>query len=569
MDKPINANQEPNNSAEVGTQQDERHSRRQFLHFFGRSAAALALGGMAFGETGCKKSENQPIVRTTQTLSRRPPQLPFQPITPQTNDRLVLAGGLTSQIVASWGDVINTKGDTFGYNNDFTAYLPIQGSQEGLLWVNHESPHSLFVGKQAPGETRTKEQVLREQYAVGGSLVRVKRNAKGKWSLVTSDPRNRRFHARTAIPLQAPRPIAGSQQAKGTLANCCGGTTPWGHILTCEENTDEFYGDIKYNNGKRTIDTSESYHGWQTFFPEPPEHYGWVVEINPQTGSAHKRTALGRFAHEGATVTQAKDGRCVVYMGDDSTDQCIYKFIASKPNTLEEGELFVADVSKGLWRSLSIKKQPILQTHFRDQTDVLIRTREAAKLVGGTPMARPEGIQVDPQTKAIYICLTNHKGKENLFGSIFKIEEANGDHLSMHFSSSTFLAGGPQTGFACPDNLAFDPSGNLWMTNDISTSQIGKGPYQPFGHNALHCIPLRGKWAGKVLRVASAPTNAELTGMSFTPDGQTLFLSVQHPGSRSKSMTELTSHWPNGGTAIPKPSVVAISGPALQAIQQS
>jgi len=147
--------------------------------------------------------------------------------------------------------------------------------------------------------------------------------------------------------------------------------------------------------------------------------------------------------------------------------------------------------------------------------------------------------------------------------------ENDNDPLALRFDYDIFMAGGPETGFACPDNLAFDPAGNLWMTSDISGSRIGAGEYESFGNNGLFFIPMQGEQAGQVVQVASAPVDAELTGPSFSPDGKTLFLSVQHPGERSSAQRGLTSHWPDGGDTIPRPSVVTITGPALDAIAES
>lgn len=75
---------------------------------------------------------------------------------------------------------------------------------------------------------------------------------------------------------------------------------------------------------------------------------------------------------------------------------------------------------------------------------------------------------------------------------------------------------------------------------------------------------MKGKNAGKFFQVASGPIESEFTGPSFSPDGKTLFLSVQHPGEESKSVESPTSHWPEGGKAMPRPAVVAITGPALE-----
>ena len=349
----------------------------------------------------------------------------------------------------------------------------------------------------------------------------------------------------------------------GTFANCSGGVTPWGSILTCEENYDSFYGETVHENGKSKRVYNSYYYGWDKHYDNPPEHYGWVVEVNPLTGQARKLIALGRCAHECATMHQTSDGRLVVYTGDDCNDECLYKFIGSKPGSLEEGTLYVANTETGTWISLDYASQPVLQKHFSNQTEVLIRLREAAKLVGGTPLNRPEDIEIDPLTGHVLISLTNNKPKGDYLGSILKIVEDNQDKTSLTFKSDVFLAGGEGNWFACPDNMAFDPKGNLWITSDISGSAVGKGPYEKFGNNGLFLVPAHGPNKGNVLQIASAPVDAEFTGPYFAPDGKTLFLSVQHPGENSASLTELSSNWPNGGNEIPKPSVVAISGKAL------
>ncbi|MES2855046.1 MAG: alkaline phosphatase PhoX, partial [Bdellovibrionota bacterium] len=132
---------------------------------------------------------------------------------------------------------------------------------------------------------------------------------------------------------------------------------------------------------------------------------------------------------------------------------------------------------------------------------------------------------------------------------------------------TTFKTGGKEAGFVCPDNMAFDPCGNLWVTTDISGSEIGRGKYEEFPSNGLYYIPMSGPHAGKSFQVASAPIDAELTGPFFTPDGETLFLSVQHPGENSKTRDALVSHWPDGGDSMPRSAVVAITGPLLKQIQ--
>lgn len=534
-------------------------TRREFLEFLGQSAAAASLASAIPFLSACSSAAKS----TGSTAgSATAGTLPFIPLAPSTEDKLLLPEGFHYDVVLKWGDRLNEKGDLFGTHNDYLCFLPLnKEGTDGMLWVNHEYLQPLFVSGWTKGQKKTRAQVEKEQQVVGGSLVRIKKNAAGKWEMVANDPHNRRFTAQTMIPIVAPRPIMGSKTAMGTFANCAGGYTPWGTILTCEENYDGFYGEAVYENGKRRIEPGQ--YRWNEIMQKPPEHYGWVVEVHPLTGQAKKLTALGRFAHEAATVRPTADGRVVVYTGDDGEDRCLYKFIADKPGSLETGTLYVANVEQGRWIPLTLKDHPELKKHFKDQLEVMIRCREAAPMVGGSLLDRPEDIEIDPRTGAVLIALTNSKKRKNHYGSILKIEEKNNDPLALEFKPSTFLPGGPETGFAYPDNMAFDRNGNLWMVTDISGPKIGKGRYEPFGNNSLFYIPTQGENAGRVFRVASAPKDAEFTGPFFSPDGRTLFLSVQHPGELTDSMDQFTSHWPEGGDKMPRSAVVAISGPAL------
>jgi secreted PhoX family phosphatase len=172
-------------------------------------------------------------------------------------------------------------------------------------------------------------------------------------------------------------------------------------------------------------------------------------------------------------------------------------------------------------------------------------------------------VEVCPRTGAVYLTLTNNIRRGNLYGSILKLEEKGNDPLATEFSSSTFLGGGPENGLACPDNLLFDRAGNLWVTSDISGRKLNQGEYAPFGNNGLFFVPMSGRNAGRPRLVATAPRDAEFTGPTFSADGKTLFLSVQHPGELTTDLEQCTSHWPDGGSSIPKPAVVAISGPLL------
>lgn len=492
-------------------------------------------------------------------------RIPFKPLPATYLDNLVLAKGFTYDVLLSWGDKISDK-DTFGFNNDYIAFFPIDGNKhDGMLWVNHEYTSSFYVSKHDGTSIKTFEQVNQEMYSVGGSLVRIKYNTTTKkWEPVVNDPMNRRFTALTEIPFAWHEPVGGYTQAIGTLANCAGGHTPWGTLLTCEENYDDCWGEVDYT-GKRTRE--KTVWGWEDYYSHSPWHYGWVVEVEPFTGKAKKLIALGRIAHEAATCEALPDGRCVVYTGDDKNDECLYKFISDKPNSLETGTLYVANMEKGEWVPLDFNTQDELKKIFKSQTEVLVHTRKSAELLGGSKLDRPEDIEIDPKTGHVLVACTNNTAKGNYHGSILKIIETNGrDGLT--FKHEVFLAGGKEMGFACPDNMAFDKKGNLWFTSDMSGKVIEKDPnYMGFGNNSLFYVPLSGTDAGKVFRVASGPVDSELTGPYFSPDGKTLFLCVQHPGEYS-TKEKYSSNWPGGGDSMPKPSVVAISGPALDALMK-
>lgn len=527
-------------------------SRRQFLQFIG-AASALPIAGSL---VGC------------QTLKKKPDYkaLGFEPLAPTEKDDLILAAGLKSQLLIAYDDVINSKKERFGYNNDYIAFIPMN-DQEGWLWVNHESTDPMFTLGRKPGDPITRPQVDAERKRVGGSLLHIKRDG-NSWTLVKNSTHNKRWDATTPIPFAAGIQIGGKKMATGTLANCAGGVTPWNTFLTAEENYHDFYGEKVYlDNGKTSWTPGARYLMWEKFYRENPEHYGWIVEIDPKTKKAQKHTSLGRFAHECATVTRAQDGRIVVYTGDDAHDQCLYKFISDAKDNLDRGTLYVADTKKGQWISLDLNQNDLLKKKFKTQLEIQIRTREAAALVGGTPLNRPEDIEIDPRSGDVLVCLTNNKPKGDFMGQILKLKEANQDAGALTFQAESLLTGGDESGFACPDNMIFDRLGNLWFTTDISGGAIGKKPYQFLGNNGLFYVPMSGVNAGFAFRVASAPVGAELTGPCFSPDGQTLFLSVQHPGEKTEDLNQPRSRWPYFKNQLPKPAVVMIQGELLNKLQ--
>ena len=470
---------------------------------------------------------------------------------PSFEDDVVLTEGLSYYPIISWGDKINQK-EVFGFNNDYIDTHQLSANKL-IMWVNHEYAHPLFVS----GIERTKEHVDIERSQVGGSLIQVDYDG-SKWKFNSKSEFNRGVRGDTPIPFANDIKVLDSNTAIGTIANCAGGKTPWNTFLTCEENYDNNYGERDPNTGQVT----KSRLSWEKFYPHPPEHYGWVVEIEPKTGASKKHINLGRFAHECATCIISKENKVCVYTGDDKNDEFIYKFISSSHNNFDNGVLYAADTKNGKWLPLDLELSPILKTHFKDHVDLMINSRKAAKILGATPQNRPEDIEIHPETGDVYVALTNNKPKGDFHGQILKISEKDNNHSSLEFKSEVFVMGGELAAISCPDNLVFDKNGNLWVTTDISGKAIGNETYKKFGNNGLFVIPTKGPNIGQVIQVASAPIEAEFTGPKFSPDQQTLFLSVQHPGEKTKDLSKPTSNWPTGH--LPKPTVIAITGEFLK-----
>jgi hypothetical protein len=533
-------------------------SRRNFLTY---------LGFGSLGMLGVPASTSAITAQPARARRSSPPS-GFTPIRPSSADCLILPSGFRYDVVGAWGDKLGTRGpygeERFGFDCDFNAFFPLdslaggKNSREGLLWTNNEWPIPHFVSGYSGKSPKTEQQIIAEKLSVGGSVVHVKQEG-GRWKRVPGSRHTRRFTAlypniSMVGPAASVVPVA-----VGTLANCSGGTTPWHTVLSCEENFQDY---------------NSKWH-WQDVLQHKIDErqYGWVVEVDPFNElPPQKLSALGRFAHENVAWSIGPTGRIVCYMGDDAQNQCLYKFVSAAPyragairtdsrRLLSEGTLYVADMGAGRWLPLDIGRSPKLrEAGFKTQSDVMIRTREAAKVVGGTPLDRPEDCEVHPLDGTLYVALTNNTKHGNFYGQIMRLLEKDENPEGEAFRYEIFLAGGPQSGLACPDNLAFDREGNLWVATDISSASMGDGAYESFHNNGLFVVPTRGAGAGEAWQFASGPVEAEITGPWFTPDGKTLFLGVQHPGEESTSMKELTSHWPDGGSSVPRPSVVAITG---------
>lgn len=590
-----------------------------------RSFMAASLGGL-FIMSGLSS------IASAQAASN----LGFKPIGLSTEDKVLVPEGYTSNVVIRWGDPIGrgakrfdinnwdarSQENAFGYNCDYITWLPLPdfasgNSRRAILWSNHEytNPELMFPGyKQG---SPTKEQVDIELAAHGGTAVEARRNADGSIYYVPISVYNRRITATT--PMELTGPAAGhpllqtkadpsGKRVLGMLNNCAGGTTPWGTVLTAEENFNQYFagnnaladGLVKRSHARYGLPGGASSRLWERFYdrfdltkePNEPFRHGWIVEIDPYdpTSTPKKRTALGRFKHEGAETTIAPNGQVVVYMGDDERFDYMYKFVTkgrfnptdrkANANLLDEGTLYVAKLNNdgtGVWLPLVQGNGPLTAANgFASQADVLIHTRIAADLLGATKMDRPEDMERNPVTGAVYAVMTNNSRRtaaqvdpmnpraDNRHGHIVEMLEAGNDPTATTFRWALFLVCGepsdPSTYFAgfpkdkvstvsCPDNITFDRAGNMWIATDGQDSSIRK-------NDAVYAVPTQGPERGYTRQFMSAPVGAEICGPIFTPDNKNFFAGIQHPGEGG-TVEKPVSSWPDGNNVV-RPSVVAV-----------
>ena len=551
--------------------------------------------------------------------------LGFKSVPISTADTVTVPEGYTVDVIAAWGEPVGLSGDMpafktdatntaaeqeaqMGMHHDGIHFFAQQGSTSGLLVMNHEYVDDGLLHKDGMA-TWSAEKVKKAQAAHGVAIIEVEQKD-GRWQMVRPSPWARRITASTPIAVGGPaaghpmlRTAADPQGRRvlGTFNNCASGVTPWGTYLTTEENFIFYFNgpDAPDEHGKRWgLRKGGGGYRWHehderfdaTKHPNEPNRFGWVVEIDPSDFSSTpiKRTALGRAAHEGATVAMTKDGRAVVYSGEDSRFEYIYKFVsrdriapggaAANRELLDHGTLYVARFEAGgagRWVALSHGQGPLTVANgFADQGEVLIKTRQASDALGATKMDRPEWIAVDQARGEVYCTLTNNssRGKDgnpgvdaanpradNVMGQIIRWRE-RGD-----FSGETFewnhllLAGDPANArveaqgnikgdpFACPDTIAFDPRGVLWIGTDMGPTVMNKGEMARLGNNQLlACNPA----SGEVRRFLTGPVNCELTGATWTPDGKTLFINIQHPGETPSERSNPEeprrfSNWPD------------------------
>ncbi|RCW47139.1 hypothetical protein DFQ14_101483 [Halopolyspora algeriensis] len=640
----------PSDNAYFGDIVESALSRRNALR--GAAVVALATGGAAaLGGTAAARPAG----------SSRPGQdgaaavgTDFDPVAPNTEDRVVVPEGYEQGIVIRWGDPVvpgapefdfdhqtaAAQERQFGYNNDFAGLIPLDGAGvRNLLVVNHEYTSEPHMFRGYDENNPTEEQVRIAWAAHGQSVLLVRRDTAGGGLSPVPSSYSRRITLNTEFEVRGP--AAGSGHLKtsadpsgtrvlGTLNNCAGGITPWGTMLAGEENFHQYFAHadrVTDPQARQRLDryglgAGASTRKWERFDwrwdvgkePNEPNRFGWIVEIDPHDPDSTpvKHTALGRFKHEGATITVADDGRVVAYSGDDERFEYVYKFVSNgrmKPgrsararrhnmSLLDDGTLYVARFTgdspgkeidgsgelpsdgrfdgSGEWLPLASGNRSHVPGFTAEE--VYVFTRMAADAAGATRMDRPEDIQPNPVNGRVYCALTNnsdrgaagHAGVDeanprvgNKHGHVLELQENDGDATGTGFSWNLLLVCGdpndPNTYFggfdssrvspiSCPDNVAFDRHGNLWVSTD--GNELGS-------NDGLFAVPVDGAHRGHVKQFLTVPRGAETCGPVITDNVVTVC--VQHPGELDGADADKpASHWPGGGESQPRPSVVAV-----------
>lgn len=613
----------------------ERFSRRELMGGMLASTAMAAMVSPAALLTAC--AGDAPAT----------PNFNFPEVAAGVNETHYVAEGYKADVLIRWGDKVvedapafdiekqsaEAQSKQFGYNNDFLGFIPIGGrADHGLLVANHEYTNEELMFPGIDPEAKkgqrfaemTADRVATEMMAHGGSVIEVKRDGE-TWKVVADSKYARRITAATEMEIAGP--AAGHDKMKtsadpegrkvvGMLNNCSGAVTPWGTWLSCEENFNGYFRNKKaarkspHAVALQRYGAPAEWYNWGRFHDrfdiakEPNEinRFGWVVEIDPFDPASvpKKRTALGRFKHEGAGNVVNRDGRFVVYQGDDQAFDYIYRFVTrgkvdearreGNKDLLDEGTLYVARFDadgSGVWLPLVFGTGPLTETSgFADQGDVLINTRIAADLVGATKMDRPEDIEVNWKTGKVYCMLTENKYRSaiatdaanprsgNAFGHIIEMTPDGGDHAAPTFRWDILVTcGDPSRGgvgatfnpatssngwFANPDNCVVDAEGRLWVATDgNSLGTTGRA-------DGIWGLETEGQARGTGRLFFRCPVGAEMCGPCVTPDSQTFFVAVQHPGQsadgRISTFDSPSTRWPDFQPNMPpRPSVVAIT----------
>ena len=572
----------------------------------------------------------------------------------------------------------------FGLGSDNTWNPEV--SDRGLLVINHEAITPLFLHANGPTSVagvRDTNEALKEMYIHGVSVIEVRRGSNGQFSVVQNSLFNRRINTFTEMEISGPlrgadlmktRFSPNGTRTRGTINNCASGYTPWGTYLACEENWAGYFGNS--NNTNRSVNdqasmrrygvrvsgngreswnsaneagqVGEPFSRWNVGitgataaddYRNAAFTYGYNVEIDPfrPASTPKKRTAMGRFAHEGAWVGPVEAGKPVVfYMGCDSRYEYIYKFVSTQnwdpadmmgghtagDKYLDSGKLYVARFDAdftGDWLELASVATGTVITQVRgsgslstaaitytvtDANEQFVNTRLIADIAGGTPMDRPEWGAVNPRNGEVYMTLTNNTSRRvadpanprvyfdtdsdndgigdtgtqgNVNGHVIRWKEDASNPAALGFEWDVYVFGAETDDLTNPnvnisglteENVLSSPDG-LWFSQKTGVLyiQTDDGAFTDTSNCMLLAavpgdvgdgqtvtvtnpgtggtVSTRVGSVGTLRRLLVGPIESEITGLTESPDGKTLFVNIQHPGEDTADLASApTSAWP-------------------------
>ena len=590
-------------------------SRRGFLGgalAFGSGAAVMGTG--LFGSATSARAQGSTFA--------------FQPIGIGTDFDIHVPQGYQWKPLVRWGDALFSEAEgayspengvqndlsdrVFGENTD--GMETFVNGDKIILAINSEYANpDINLPAETLGVPQSAEQVQILKNIQGVTVLEIADQGDG-YQVVVDSPYNRRITHETQMTMDGPADGSDlvrtnadpeGKSPKGTMNNCGSGKTLWGTYLTCEENFNGYFGttgereategEIRYGIGGEGRYAYEKFDARFDLSKEPnePNRHGWVTEVNPldPQSTPVKHTALGRFKHENAEMVQAKDGRIVVYMGDDERGEFIYKYVSNgtwaegqpTDGLLSDGILHVAkfnDDMSGEWLPLTP------ETTGMDIAEMLVFARMAGSKVGATTMDRPEWIAANPLRVEAYCALTNNKNRgvkpnaggdetpvggpnpreTNKFGQIVRWRPTGEDHGAPDFTWDLYvMAGNPSVYdnkyagsnnvnegnmFNSPDGMAFSSDGLLWIQTDGDDSNAEE--FKGQGNNQMLIGDPK---TGEIARFLTAPHGAEVTGLTWSPDRKTAFVGIQHPGGSwpdnvGKPRSSVISIWREDGATI-------------------
>ena len=651
----------------------EKNLSRRTLTRGGLGAALAMMTGVSLSACG---GDDDKVIEPPAPEEKL--KLGFNSLPNSMTDACVVPAGYVAHVLGAWGTPLDDKAAPWdkdgknssedllhstGMHHDGMHYFPLKGSSsEGLLVVNHEYIDENALHPNGPTEVdgkRPVEEVRKEINAHGVAVMHIRKTS-GDWKIVKNSSYNRRFTS--ATPMNLGGPVAGSNwvktpfsptgaQTRGTNNNCGNGFTPWGTYITAEENWAATFvntAEQPREQKRLGVPSKTGRYKWETAAGDASEKagefsrfnitprdgasalqdwrneingFGYLVEIDPYDAKsvATKRTAMGRFAHEGAAYGNPVAGKPLAfYSGDDSRFEYIYKFvsdakwdpkdtdrtdrIAVGAKYLDKGTLFVArfdENGKGVWLPLTEsavgKDGRTLKAEFGSLDSILINTRSAADFVGATPMDRPEWTAVHPSNGDVYLTLTNNsarKAEQGTNAANPRLNNVNGHIIRWHDESDSnnfkwdiFVFGSDAAGdadtnrsglteknqLASPDGISFDTRGILWIQTDNGidggrNNSVAKATNdqmlavipKPLADNGGGVGPAINKDnQADLRRFFIGPNEAEITGFAYTPDYSTIFLNVQHPVNWPALDSDDASKVPSGKVR-PRSSTVVI-----------